>query len=306
MKLKDIIISIILITIIVFEVTNLDIITNYCKKLINSRPDVIIVPKNEYYKSYDFIYIKNTEDFVPYSYNDLLNIFYSVINNGWEEFTFYCPTEYYECINDVKDISTQDVLLTEINNYVNPFNSFSTIQTVYDETGEITISLDRTYTEEEKNMINAKLDNVIKENINDSMTVEEKLKVLHDYIINHTKYDIEKNNTGSSKYHSNTAYGALIEGYATCNGYADIYALILDRLNIKNYRIASSTHIWNAVNINNEWLHVDLTWDDPVSDDGKDYLYHTYFLVDNETLKKEDGDLVDHLFDSAIYLEFKN
>lgn len=306
MKLKNLIITFILILIILLETINIKPITNFFKNLINNNKTIIINPKNEYYKDYDFLFIKNTDNYTPYSYNDLLNIFYSVINNGWDEFTFYCPSEYSDCINDVELISNNQVLLSQINDFASPFNSFDEINTLYDETGEITISLNNTYTKEEQNIINEKLDSIISSNINDSMTLEQKLKSLHDYIINTTKYDIDKNNTGDSIYHSSTAYGALIEGFATCNGYADAYALILDRLGVKNYRITSDTHIWNAVYFNDEWLHIDLTWDDPVSESGKDYLEHNYFLVDNDTLEKEDGTLVDHKFPKAVYLEFKN
>ena len=306
MKLKNLIITFILILIILLEAINIKPITNFFKNLINNNKTIIINPKNKYYKDYDFLFIKNTDNYTPYSYNDLLNIFYSVINNGWDEFTFYCPSEYSDCINDVELISNNQVLLSQINDFASPFNSFDEINTLYDETGEITISLNNTYTKEEQNIINEKLDSIISSNINDSMTLEQKLKSLHDYIINTTKYDIDKNNTGESIYHSSTAYGALIEGFATCNGYADAYALILDRLGVKNYRITSDTHIWNAVYFNDEWLHIDLTWDDPVSESGKDYLEHNYFLVDNDTLEKEDGTLVDHKFSKAVYLEFKN
>ena len=137
-----------------------------------------------------------------------------------------------------------------------------------------------------------------------NMTLKDKLLAIHDYIINHTKYDTEKNNNGSSKYHSNTAYGVFMEGYATCNGYADAYALALDKLGVKNYKVSSNTHIWNAVYFDDEWLHIDLTWDDPVSTDGKDYLYHKYFLVNNEEMKKEDEDLQDHIFDQRVFQEF--
>ena len=306
MKLKNLIITFILILIILLETINIKPITNFFKNLINNNKTIIINHKNKYYKDYDFLFIKNTDNYTPYSYNDLLNIFYSVINNGWDEFTFYCPSEYSDCINDVELISNNQVLLSQINDFASPFNSFDEINTLYDETGEITISLNNTYTKEEQNIINEKLDSIISSNINDSMTLEQKLKSLHDYIINTTKYDIDKNNTGESIYHSSTAYGALIEGFATCNGYADAYALILDRLGVKNYRITSDTHIWNAVYFNDEWLHIDLTWDDPVSESGKDYLEHNYFLVDNDTLEKEDGTLVDHKFPKAVYLEFKN
>ena len=100
------------------------------------------------------------------------------------------------------------------------------------------------------------------------MNQEEKIRAIHDYIINNTEYDVERNETGTSNYDSNTAYGALIQGKAICSGYADAMALFLARFNIPNYKIASGTHVWNAVYINNTWLHLDLTWDDPVSKKG--------------------------------------
>lgn len=59
--------------------------------------------------------------------------------------------------------------------------------------------------------------------------------------------------------------------------------------------------------INGEWLHLDLTWDDPVSSDGKDYLYHKYFLIDTEELITADANITseDHVFDKTIYSELK-
>ena len=52
--------------------------------------------------------IQNTDSFVPYSYNDLLKIIYTTINYGWDSFTFYCPSEYEKCINDVENISKDE------------------------------------------------------------------------------------------------------------------------------------------------------------------------------------------------------
>ena len=63
----------------------------------------------------------------------------------------------------------------------------------------------------------------------------------------------------------------------------------------ENFKIATTNettgHVWNVVKINNEWLHLDLTWDDPVSSDGKDYLYHKYFLINTEGLIKADENI---------------
>ena len=145
----------------------------------------------------------------------------------------------------------------------------------------------------------------------------EKIKSIHDYIINNTKYDVERNEKGESSSESFKATGLLKDHLATCNGYADTMAIILSKLGYNNFKVATTPeeisysatgHVWNAVFIDNEWKHLDLTWDDPVSSNGLDYLYHKYFLVSNEEMAEADkGDVVieEHNFNKLVYLEFK-
>ena len=54
---------------------------------------VVTCQTNKYTKDIDYLYVQKSQDYIPYSYQDLLNIFYSVIDNGWDQFTFYCPEE---------------------------------------------------------------------------------------------------------------------------------------------------------------------------------------------------------------------
>jgi hypothetical protein len=302
--MKKLIGPVLLLCLIGLELYYMNDIKLFVAKIINNHPDVVIAPSNEYTKDYDFLYVQEAKSYVPYSYGDLKNIFYSVINNGWNDFTFYCPEEYDSCLKDVKTISNNDTLLTNINNFAHPFNSFLNFQTAYDDSGEINVSLSKLYSDDELKILNQKVNTIIDENITSKMTPEEKIRTIHDYIINHTSYDVERNENGDSDFNSNTAYGALIQGKAICSGYADAMAIFLSKFNIPNYKIASGTHVWNAVKINNTWLHLDLTWDDPVSNKG-DILDHQYFLVTNDELKNADGTLTDHIFDKTIYLEFK-
>ena len=297
---------------------NVKKISNFIAEKIVGKPKLVFEKANEYAKKESFMYVKLTDDYTPYSYNDLLNIIYTSINNGWQKFTFYCPSEYTRCIKDMEEISNNDVLLTHINNFVHPFNSFTNIKTTIIETGEINLNINYLYTQEEIKAINDKIDQIIKQNVKQDNSDYENIKALHDYIINNTKYDVQRNENGESNSKSFTAYGTLFDHLATCNGYTDTMAIILSKLGFTNYKIAttpdsisyeSTGHIWNAVYIDNEWKHIDLTWDDPVSDDGKDYLYHKYFLVNNEELKKaDDGDVVieEHTFKKNIYLEFND
>lgn len=295
---------------------NTDKISNKMVEILDNNPRVVILPGNEYTKKASYGFVKISKDFIPYSYNDLLDILYSAINNGWEQFTFYCPNEYIECLKDIEKISNDSLLLTHLNNFVHPFNSFTNLKTSISESGEINLTISYLYSKEEEKYIIEEVKKIINENITDDLSDYDKIKVLHDYIINNTKYDVTRNETGTSDYESYKASSLLKNHIATCNGYSDTFAIILSELGFDNYKIAttpeeisyeSTGHVWNAVYLNNQWLHLDLTWDDPVSSDGIDYLYHKYFLVNNAELAEADkGDvkIEEHNFNRSIYTEF--
>ena len=314
--MKKIIIPVICIILIVLSIIFINPITDTLASIVSDEPVLVINDANEYAKEYDYLYVQKSEDYIPYSFQDLLNIYYSVINNGWEQFTFYCPDEYTKCLSDVSDISGDELILTHLNNYIHPFNSFTNVKTSINENREITLTIEYLYTDEEIDAIDAKADEVLASILTDDMDEYEKIKTVHDYIVNNTKYDVERNEEETSEYDSYTAYGPLFQGYATCNGYTDLMAIFLTKLGYNNFKVAttpdeisysSTGHIWNAVYFDDEWLHIDLTWDDPVSSDGKDYLFHTYFLVSTEAMKEADqGETVieEHNFNPLYYLEF--
>lgn len=266
--------------------------------------EVILGEQNNYARDDSFGFIQLTTDFEPENRQDLLNIYYTVLNAGKEEFQFYCPDTYETCIEEVSNIANDQELLSSINNFVHPFNSFSHLETTYDTTGKVEITIEHTYSDQEKELLRAKVDSIEQEIWQDTMTTEEKIKAAHDYIINHSQYDVARSDHNIIEYQSDTAYGPLLQGYSLCGGYTDAMALFLNDLQLKNYKIASDSHIWNGVYLNNEWLHLDLTWDDPISPSGKDILDHSYFIIDNDTLMKLDEDIEDHIFDSNVYLEF--
>ena len=187
---------------------------------------------------------------------------------------------------------------------MDPFNSFKNIAVSTDSFNRIQINITKAYTKEEIKLINSAIDKYIKENINSSMSEREKIKVFHDYIINNTKYDnnyhidTNKNDYPASPYN---AYGVLFENKAICGGYSDVMAIYLDKIGIKNYRIASNVHMWNYVYIDNNWYHLDLTWDDPVTNTGEDILIYDFFLINNEQLESKENS--QHEYNKKLYLE---
>ena len=279
-----------------------DIITIF-NTYFSSNHNVELGEKNEYYRDYDFLYVQNTDDFSPNSMQDILNIYYTVINAGKDEFSFYCPKDYEGCLDDIKTLAKDQDQLSDINNFVHPYNGFAHIETEYDTLGKVTIKIKKSYTEEEINQINTKIDELEKELIKEDKSTTDNIRTIHDYIINHTKYDSDRSDNKIIKYKSDIAYGPLFEGYGICGGYTDLMELFLERLNVKSFKVSSDKHVWNAIYIDNKWKHLDLTWDDPVASDGKDYLEHKYFLIDTSTLLKQET--TQHGFNQEIYREVK-
>ena len=278
-------------------------ITNYFAEILDNQNNVVILDSNSYKRNYNFSYIKQVEEFVPYSYNELLNIIYSILNNGWDNFTFYCPIEYTNCISDIKTITNDNKILTHINNFVHPYNSFNNIITSVSSSGEVIIEIKKSYTETQIAELDFKVPAIANLIVDENDDLETQLKSIHDYIINNTQYDLKKINN-ESIYLSNLAYGSLIQGYAICSGYADAMALFLNYYDIPNFKISSETHVWNAVYINEKWYHIDTTWDDELDRLGNERLIHKYFLINTDNIKKL-ATTSDHIFDNTIYQEFR-
>lgn len=295
-KTFSLIICILLCLLVLF---NIDTISDKLATFLENDKKVSLASPNNYYRNYDFKFVKQSESYIPYSYQDILDIIYSTLNNGWDTFTFYCPDEYTECLKDINKISKDTTLLSNINNYVHPYNNYSKIGIVSNTTGEITINTTKLYSEQDIDKLNKGVDEIITKYITSDMSDDDKVLKIHDYIINNTRYDINKVNEASY-----TALGPLFNGTAVCSGYADLMAIFLNKFGIKNYKIASNTHVWNALFINGEWLHLDLTWDDPITKNSDvDTLQHDFFLV--KTSKLLEFDTKDHKFDTTVYQEMK-
>ena len=287
----------------------------YHENIVDFVIDNIIAPKktveykaNEYYSKNNYNYLKINDSFIPQTEQDIMNIIYTRLNQGLDEFYFYCDEDVYpNCIEDVKKITSDSSTLSEVNNFVHPFNSYNKLSITFDSFGKINFKIDKLYTDEEIKQINQKVNEVINTYITDDMSDVKKIRTIHDYIINTTKYDDEKaeaiknNQPLPDKYLSQKAYGPLIQNMGICGGYSDAMAIFLTRFGIENYKIASSNHVWNLVKVNENWYHLDLTWDDPVTSDGSDAIIDDFFLIDTYTLQNRD--LTQHSFNRSIYQE---
>lgn len=257
---------------------------------------------NKYRKKENYDYVKINENTTLKNRDDVKNMIYTYLDAGWDEYTVKCDADYLDCTNDIKEIVQNNTYLTDLSNFVHPFNTFDKINTTFAASGKVKLKKEPRYSDSQIDTLNKKVDEIYKENYDSSKNVLENIKIFHDYIVNHTKYD-QSNTTGLSNVGSSSAYGVLIDGIGICSGYSDAMQLFLEKMNVKNYRISSSTHEWNLVYVEGAWRHLDLTWDDPIMSDGSNALKEDYFLIDTNTLlSKDDGE---HGFDSSIYIEAK-
>lgn len=105
-----------------------------------------------------------------------------------------------------------------------------------------------------------------------------KTKAIHDYIVRHVTYDKDM-----KKF---TAYEALTAGKTVCQGYALLMQAMLEAAHISGKIIEGEAggllHAWNLVQLDGHWYHIDVTWDDPISDHNNKGVYTYYMRTDQE------------------------
>lgn len=265
--------------------------------------DISFSEPNKYYKSTNYSFVENTNNLYPTNKQDILNIIYTAINTGSNNVIFFC--NYEECINDVNEIVENKEYLSGINNMVHPYNSYSNIYFTISTYGKIRISMKRQYSESETLLIENKIDEIINELSLNNYNNYDKIKLFHDYIINNTKYDSTTEEKKENETNANKATGLLFEKKAICSGYSDTMAIFLNKIGVENYKISSKEHIWNLVKIDDKWLHIDATWDDPISSNNEDILLHDFFMIDTNTLieKENNMEIKSHDYNKDVYKE---
>ena len=114
--------------------------------------------------------------------------------------------------------------------------------------------------------------------INKGMSDYEKELFVHEALADYITYGYS-----SDQSLAHTAYGGLVNGMAVCDGYAKALQLVLHALGMRSF-IAEGysldpngktvAHAWNYVEIDGNFYHVDLTWDDQ-----GDETFHAYLNV---------------------------
>lgn len=145
-------------------------------------------------------------------------------------------------------------------------------QYVVRETGETNVVPSGAATVEEK------VAQIVGAVIRPGMSDYEKALALHNWIIFNADYD--------GTYTRYTAADILLHGSGVCQAYTQAYALLLNAVGINNTTETGDDHIWNMIQLDGDWYHVDATWDDPIGGGAENW---DFFCVTNYALENVDS-----------------
>ena len=134
----------------------------------------------------------------------------------------------------------------------------------------------------------------------------DKALFVHDYLVNTVTYDLpgSKSDDFDLCY---TAYGALEDHSAVCQGYACAYSYLMHLMDIDckvvggeakvsgvdkllvMLSLKDNGHAWNYITLDGKNYWTDVTWDDPLYPDGTEVggpVKHNFCFIDDDTLFK--------------------
>ena len=129
-----------------------------------------------------------------------------------------------------------------------------------------------------------------KNNIEEDMSDYEKIVTIHDHIVEEGEYDGRLFSEGEVPPESYSTYGILSLGVGVCESYAKSMKYLLDEAGIESMIVIGKSrgenHAWNLVNIEDDYYHVDPTWDDPIIEDGTQLKRYNFLNLNDEQMKK--------------------
>ncbi len=150
----------------------------------------------------------------------------------------------------------------------------------YYDTLVISYTMDAATREDARTALNNAINTIVSDRPQTSDEFQTEL-YLHDRLIEECTYDtVAASSLFDDAPTAYSAYGALVEGKAVCEGYARAMQLLLKQCGIRSTLVIGESvksgeqHMWNLVSINGKEYHLDATWND-----SEDRIRHNYFNV---------------------------
>jgi hypothetical protein len=131
------------------------------------------------------------------------------------------------------------------------------------------------------------LDSIVSQ-VDESWSTLEKILFVHDYLAANYEYDTD--------YKIYDAYQFFLYNRGVCQAYELAFMAVMQELDIPVSYVQSTelNHIWNLVQLDNKWYHLDVTWDSPVPDT-LGYAGHEDFLKSDSAFRAS------HAADDWVY-----
>ena len=204
----------------------------------------------------------NTAEFTRISYDQFANHIHSVWRNFQIQDKVIIEAKYMnEYLNYVCLPLKESFYEINCNGY--------DVSYVYDNTGQyIYMDIKWSYyiTEAQYNACRARASEICRSL---SGSTADKIKAVHDRIAVENEYVLNVDG----------AYNCLINHKSDCDGYTAAFQICMDILGVPCKAYATSSHIFNCVQLDGKWYVVDVTYDDQTP---AGFIYTRYFLAGYE------------------------
>ncbi|MDR0697268.1 MAG: hypothetical protein LBF68_07055 [Christensenellaceae bacterium] len=150
--------------------------------------------------------------------------------------------------------------------------------------------------------------NILTTYVRDTMTNAEKIVAIYDVLSNHFSYDNillkisdDPDYADIIEYYDGfTAYGALVNNKAVCDGMAKAFSILLAMEGIESIKVSGFTtenHAWNAILLDHEWYLADITFGN-LSFTADQFEYE---VIDHNQLLRSLSDFQDSHFPDQKY-----
>ena len=171
-------------------------------------------------------------------------------------------------------------------------DTYTEIRLLYTFTGEDLI--------EARKQFSDRVEEILEEAPKDKSKYEKELW-LNDMLVENCEYDEEAAEENEVVSNEQNSYGALVDGKVVCEGYTRAFQLLCSKMDIPCVSVngtaenaaagGDGNHIWNAVQLDDEWYYVDVTWNDfqPNSDEYQltEIEKHLYFNITTDKLLED-------------------
>ncbi|WP_230874889.1 transglutaminase domain-containing protein [Lysinibacillus cavernae] len=198
---------------------------------------------------------------------------------------------------DFEDFEVQLNDLNSLITFVDPYTAgyFLTYEWTAWETDDgylVELSIDYLTDAKKEQKVNQYVEEFADQYITKEMTDFERAKTINDYVVQLATYTEQGSTEGQSVFELISEETAVCQAYALL-AYRLFLASDLDAKYVYGYS-EDQLHAWNLVSIDDDWYHLDTTWNDVDPEEPYTVSYE-YFLVNDEKLSQ------DHLWATENY-----